>query len=125
MLARIRVTRRSVGTVEAAEYNFTTGQYSNVVSPVVFEGLARIQPYGIIGDQIVGQDPTGRRLMRVQIKNKETGVRLDDQLSILECKDDPEMLNFSLEVRGSIGSSNAWLTDLVCEANLKWVNDVP
>lgn len=118
MLAQIKVIRKDP-TVQA-EYDQSTGQWIGGFSEV-WSGKARVQPYGIIGDMIVAQDTTGRRLMRVQIADKETDINLDDQIIIESCPDNEELILFSLEVRGTIGSSNAWLTDLVCEANLKHV----
>lgn len=117
MRATVRVVRKVV--LDNPRYNFETGQYENVRVDEVWVGKARIQPYGIIGDQIVAQDPTGRRLMRVQIEDKEPGIRVDDSLTITAAPDNPELTGFELEVRGTINSSNAWLTDLVCEANVK------
>lgn len=120
MLATIRVTRKVVS--DSPSYNFETGQYENVTITEVWTGQARIQPYGIIGDQIVAQDPTGRRLMRVQVADITPGIIVDDAIMVTDAPDNPELESFELEVRGTIGSSNAWLTDLVCEANVKEVN---
>lgn len=117
MVATIKVTRKD--PFGELTYNPVTRQYGGVFD-TIYIGKARIQPYGIIGDQIVAQDPTGRRLMRVQLKDLQTGINLDDTIQIIDSPNDPELLGFSLEVRGTIGSSNSWVTDLVCEANLKW-----
>lgn len=116
MLATIKVIRRDPDA--PVSYDQNTATYTGGFT-TVYEGKARVQPYGIIGDVIDAQDTTGRRLMRVQIAEKLSSVTLDDMLTITDCPDDPELTQFSLEVRGSIGSSNAWVTDLVCEANLK------
>lgn len=116
MLATIKVIRKDPDVKPV--YDPATKSWSGTYT-TIFEGKARIQPYGIIGDQIVAQDTTGRRLMRVQIEEKLTGIMLDDMLSVEACPDDPELLKYSMEVRGSINSSNAWVTDLVCEADLK------
>lgn len=121
MQAKIKV-RRKVATDNPIEYDFETGQYSGQDIQVVWEGAARIQPFGIIGDQIVAQDPTGRRLMRVQIKQMDTGIEVDDEIEVIECGDNPELVHFRMEVRGTVSSSNAWLTDLVTEANVKRFN---
>ncbi len=121
MLATITVIRKDPDAV--VTYNQGAGTYSysgGNVDTIITDTQARIQPYGIIGDQVVGQDTTGRRLMRVQIETKSSGVKLDDMIIVTACPDDPELTNFTLEVRGSIGSSNSWVTDLVCEANLKY-----
>lgn len=118
MVAEIKVIRKSGDPTVRPTYNQATGEWTGAFA-TIFEGAARIQPYGIIGDQIVAQDTTGRRLMRVQIKSKLTGINLDDMLAVTLCPDDPELTGFTMEVRGTISSSNAWLTDLVCEANLK------
>lgn len=119
MLATIRVIRK-LPRDGALTYDKTTGQYSGGEFITVIDNVkARIQPFGIIGDMVVGQDTTSRRLMRVQIENVETGINLDDMIEVLECPDNPELTTFSMEVRGSISSSNAWLTDLVVEADTK------
>jgi hypothetical protein len=118
MLASIKVVRKlPTGTVT---YNQVTREYTGAFE-TIFEGKARVQPYGIIGDQIVAQDTTGRRLMRVQIESKNSGINLDDMLAVVACEGNQELTTFSMEVRGTIGSSNEWVTDLVCEADLKRV----
>jgi hypothetical protein len=116
MLATIKVVRKIPGQV--AEYNQATGTYSNTVTEV-WTGKARIQPFGIIGDMVVGQDTASRRLMRVQVDDLETGINIDDMITVLESVEAPELELFTLEVRGSISGSNPWVTDLVCEANTK------
>jgi hypothetical protein len=85
----------------------------------IWTGPARVQPYGIIGDQIVAQDATGRRLMRVQIADKTADIKLDDMGIVIDSPYDTQLMDYTLEVRGSIGSSNSWVRDLVCEADLK------
>lgn len=117
MLATVRVIRKSPNSEPV--YNQETGQWTGDFITVVSSAKARVQPYGIIGDTTVAQDPTGRRLMRVQIESKETGIQLDDMLEVIDSPEDPELTLYTLEVRGAIGSSNSWVTDLVCEANLK------
>lgn len=119
MKARIKVTRRDPDTEPVYDQNTRT--WSDDGMTTVYTGYARVQPYGIIGDVIDAQDTTGRRLMRVQIESKSSGIQLDDMINIIDCPDDQELQHFALEVRGTIGSSNSWVTDLVCEANLKWV----
>lgn len=120
MLATIKVIRKLPSTeAPRLQYDPDTGTYSGQFITVL-EGInARIQPYGIIGDMVVGQDTTGRRLMRVQIENVETSIHLDDIIIVTDVGDNPELTAYTMEVRGAISSSNAWLTDLVCEANLK------
>lgn len=118
MLATICV-RRKVTDNDNPTYNFETGRYEGTVVTVIWEGRARIQPFGIIGDQIVAQDPTGRRLMRVQIKEIGTGIEVDDEIEVTYAPDNTDLEQFRLEVRGTISSSNAWITDLVAEANVK------
>jgi hypothetical protein len=123
MLATISVIRKAPvtsGTAPKPVYDQDTQTWTTTGVTTVLSGVkARIQPYGIIGDTVVGQDTTGRRLMRVQIENVETGIHLDDIVIVTNCPDDPELLAYTLEVRGAISSSNAWLTDLVVEADLK------
>lgn len=118
MVAEIRVIRKDPNAVRT--YDQATKTWNSNGFTTVFVGPARVQPYGIIGDQVVAQDTTGRRLMRVQIEEKVTGIQLDDMIEIVSAEYDPELVNFSLEVRGTIGSSNSWVTELVCEANLKF-----
>lgn len=118
MRAKILIVRKDADV--APTYNQQTQTWTGAFT-TVYEGWARVQPYGIIGDQIVAQDTTGRRLMRVQIETKTSDVNLDDMLSVTWCPQNPELQTFTMEVRGTIGSSNEWLTDLVCEADLKRV----
>jgi len=118
MLASFTAKRKDPGAQPVYDQN--TGEWSGTFTDV-FSGKARIQPYGIIGDEMVAQDPTGRRLMRVQVDNRSTGIQVDDMIFVTDCPDDPELLNYYLEVRGTIASSNAWVTDIVCEANVKWL----
>jgi hypothetical protein len=115
-LASIKVIRKDP-TVEPT-YNQSTGAWTgNFIT--VFTGNARVKPYGIVGDMIVAQDTTGRRLMRVTIDSRNTGINIDDMIIVTAAPNSPELLNFELEVRGTIGSSDSWMTDLVAEANLK------
>jgi hypothetical protein len=99
-------------------YDQNTGTYTAGVE-VIWTGQARIQPFGIIGDMVVGQDTTSRRLMRVQVDDLATGINVDDMITITDSNEAPELMLFSLEVRGTISGSNPWVTDLVCEANTK------
>lgn len=116
MLATVRVIRKDPDSTPV--YDQATGIWLGVFT-TIFEGNARIAPYGIVGDMVVGQDTTGRRLLRVQVESRETGINVDDMVVVEFCKDFPELVDYTIEVRGSVSSSNAWLTDLVCEADLK------
>jgi len=117
MLAEIRVFRKVPGG--ALTYDQQTSTYTTSNIEEVFSGPARIQPFGIIGDMVVGQDTTSRRLMRVQVEDLETGINIDDMIQVLSSPDAPELETFMLEVRGTISSSNPWVTDIVCEADTK------
>ena len=117
MLAEIRVFRKIPGG--AVTYNQATRTYTNDNILEVYTGAARIQPFGIIGDMVVGQDTTSRRLMRVQVEDLETGINIDDMIQVVSSPDAPELETFMLEVRGTISSSNPWVTDIVCEADTK------
>lgn len=117
MTAEIRIVRKL--NTKKVTYNQETGKYDSDSVELIFEGKARIQPYGIIGDTLVAQDTTGRRLMRVQVPGLLTGITLDDMLSVTRCDSNPDLTTYSMEIRGAIGSTQAWLTDLVVEANLK------
>jgi len=131
MLADIVVVRKDPHPTTTVSYNQETQQYTvnsfgtdfdnefGFPTDIIWSGKARIQPFGIIGDMVVGQDTTSRRLMRVQIADMETGINVDDMIKIVSSPEDPELELFRLEVRGTIGSSNAWVTDLVCEADTK------
>lgn len=116
MLATIKVIRKTPGA--PVTYDQNTGQYTAGVTDV-YTGKARIQPFGIIGDMVVGQDTTSRRLMRVQIDSLNTDINVDDILVVTESAEAPELELFTMEVRGTISSSNPWVTDLVCEADTK------
>lgn len=119
MLATIKVLRKAPNDGQIS-FNFSSGDYSNSGVTTVLTGTkARIQPFGIIGDMVVGQDPTSRRLMRVQIENVSTGINVDDMIVVTDCPDNPELKGITLEVRGTVASSNAWVTDIVAEADTK------
>lgn len=116
MLAEIKVIRKNpTGTVT---YNQVTGKY-NATMTTVWTGKARIQPFGIIGDMVVGQDTTSRRLMRIQVDALETGVNVDDMVVVTSSPESPELENFHMEVRGTLSSSNPWVSEFVCEADAK------
>lgn len=122
MQATVKVVRKLSSTdAPRPTYNQATGLWNTTGSmETVLENVkARVQPFGIMGDMVVGQDTTGRRLIRVQIENVSTGVRADDILIVTACSDNPELMAYTFEVRGAISSSNAWITDLVCEADVK------
>ena len=121
MLATIKVIRKKPSTqVTSPVYNPTTRTWSTGAFQTVLDNTkARVQQYGIIGDMVVGQDTTGRRLYRVQIENVETSIHVDDMLIVTLCPDNPELTDYTFEVRSAASSSNAWLTDLVVEANVK------
>ena len=122
MLATIKVVRKRPSTeVARPTYNQATGLWdtAGIMEDVLIDVKARVQPFGIMGDMVVGQDTSGRRLVRVQIENVETAIRADDIVIVTSCPDNPELELYTLEVRGALSSSNAWLTDLVCEADVK------
>lgn len=102
------------------KYNFETGAWDNAKGTLVYEGPARIQPYGINLDLEVGLDPTARRLVLVQLQGRDLGIRNDDMLVVTETdgKHD-DLLDYRFDIRGSLGSSVEWGTNLVCETNLK------
>lgn len=116
MLAKVRVFRKNPGVKPT--YDPATKTWAGDFEEI-YVGNARIQPYGITGDVVVAQDPTGRRLMRVQVEDKITGINIDDMLEVTYCEDNPELELYTMEVRSAISSSNSWVTDLVCEADLK------
>jgi hypothetical protein len=116
MAATIRVIRKNPDV--QVTYDRVTKTWAGDFEEI-FVGPARIQPYGITGDQIVGQDPTGRRLMRVQIEDKESLINVDDMIEVVSSPLNPELELFTMEVRSTVGSSNAWVTDIVAEADLK------
>ena len=119
MLATITVQRKKPND-GGVTYDPTTGEYSNAgVVNIIEHVKARIQPFGIIGDMVVAQDTTSRRLMRIQIARVDTDINQDDMIVVEECPDNPELCDFQIEVRGTISSSNAWHTDIVAEADTK------
>lgn len=115
----VRITRRDQAVT--VEYNPATKTY-NDPNDVIYEGIARIQPYGINLDLEVANDPTARRLVLIQIKGKNLGINNDDMLTVTESPNNTDLLKYRYDIRGSIGSSLEWGTNLVCEANLKMVD---
>lgn len=125
MLATIDVVRLTAG----GQYNFETGKFDGGSSIVTSGWAARVQPFGIIGDNLVGQDPTARRLYRVQLekkRKKENGaieqlpqIRIDDKISVTACAENPDLIRYLIDVRGVSTSSNPWVVDLVCEVDQK------
>jgi hypothetical protein len=114
----VRITRRLPNT--AVTYNPATKTY-NDPNTLVYEGVARMQPYGINEDIEVGLDPTARRLMLVQVQGKNLEINNDDVLEVISSPNNTDLLNYRYDVRGSIGSSVEWGTNLVVEVNLKMV----
>lgn len=117
MIADIKIVRLDPNGPKPV-WNPATKSWTKTVASV-WEGKARVQPFGIMGDMVVGQDTTSRRLVNVQVDDKETGVQVDDTLYIVNCPTAPELETYALEVRGSVMSSNAWVTTIVCEADTK------
>jgi hypothetical protein len=99
-------------------YDPVTRTYNNT-STVVYEGRARMQPYGINLDLEVANDPTARRLVLFQLEGKGLEINNDDMLQVVSTENNPDIMNYQYDIRGSIGSSLEWGTNLVCEANLK------
>lgn len=121
MLATIKVIRKKPSTQSAQPvYDPATRTWTTAAFETVIENVqARAQPYGITGDMVVGQDTTGRRLIRIQIENVVTGIQVDDMIIVTACPDNPELTYYSHEVRSVVGSSNAWTTNIVCETDVK------
>jgi hypothetical protein len=103
-------------------YDQQTRQYTSAPGTLVYEGKARIQPYGINLDLEVANDPTSRRLVLIQLEGKDLGIRNDDMVVVDETENIQDLKLYHFDVRGSIGSSMEWGTNLVCEANLKTQN---
>lgn len=99
-------------------YDPLTRTYSNT-STVVYEGAARMQPYGINLDLEVANDPTARRLVLFQLQGKDLTINNDDILQVTATENNSDIMLYQYDIRGSIGSSLEWGTNLVCEANLK------
>lgn len=100
-------------------YDPATKQYNNPFEQI-HTGPARVQPYGINLDLEVGLDPTARRLVLVQLEGKDLGIITDDILTVTAAENNQELLQYQFDVRGSLGSSLEWTTNLVCEADLKY-----
>lgn len=116
----VRISRRNPAT--DISYDPDTQEYTNAYS-VVYEGLARIQPYGINLDLEVANDPTARRLSLIQIQGKNLGIETDDMLVVTATDNNTDLEHYKFDIRGSLGSSLEWGTNLICEANLK-VGDI-
>ncbi len=117
MIADIKIVRLDPNASKPT-WNAATKSWDRTVI-TVWEGKARVQPFGIMGDMVVGQDTTSRRLINVQVDDKETGANVDDTLYVTNCPTAPELEDYVLEVRGLVMSSNAWVTTIVCEADTK------
>jgi hypothetical protein len=100
-------------------YDKATKTYNSDAYVTVYSGTARIQPYGINLDLEVANDPTARRLVLAQLKGTGLGINNDDVLVVVACATNPDLVNYRFDIRGSIGSSVEWGTNLVVEANLK------
>ena len=118
----VQITRRNLNV--PIEYDPDTKEYTNAYT-VVYTGQARIQPYGINLDLEVANDPTARRLVLVQITGKNLGIETDDMLTVTAAENNTDLMLYKYDVRGSLGSSMEWGTNLVTEANLKISADVP
>ena len=114
----VRVTRRNENATPV--YNPATKTYTNV-NTLVYTGPARIQPYGINEDMEVGNDPTARRLVLIQVSGKNLEINNDDMLEVISVENNTDLQYYRYDVRGSIGSSMEWGTNLVCEVNLKMI----
>jgi hypothetical protein len=110
--------RRKIAATQLV-YDKTTKQYNDPFMEI-YTGPARVSPYGINFDLEVGLDPTARRLVLVQVEGKDLGIITDDILTVTAAENNQELLQYQFDVRGSIGSSLEWTTNLVCEADLKY-----
>lgn len=121
MLATIRIIRKKPSTTGVRPvYDQQTRTWStDAFETVLTSTPARVQPYGIGNNTVVGQDTTGRRLIRVQIEAKGLGVNVDDIIIVETCPDNSSLENYVFEVRDKLGSSNAWVTDIVAQADSK------
>jgi len=112
----VQISRRN--NAIAVTYDPVTETYTNGYE-VVYEGAARLQPYGINLDLEIANDPTARRLVLVQIAGKNLGIETDDMLIVTSAENNTDLMLYKYDVRGSLGSSMEWGTNLVTEANLK------
>lgn len=119
MLGNAIFYRKAHG-INTAVYNPVTRKWDGGREKI-WEGKIRLQPFGLAGDQMVAQDPTGRRVYRAQIETRESGIQVDDQMYLTEIEFDsaPEMLNYVGEVRSTVTSTNSWLTDMTIEFDVK------
>lgn len=117
MTAQVKVIRRV--DPSSLEYDRNTKSFGADMFTTVYEGPARIQPYGINFDLEIALDPTARRLVNIQIDGKSLDIRNDDDLTVTACEDAPVLMSYHFDVRGSIPSSLSWGTSVVAEANLK------
>ncbi len=112
----VQITRPN--PTAAPIYDQNTSSYTDQ-STVIYTGLARIQPYGINLDLEVALDPTSRRLVLVQLAGKDLGIQNDDVLIVTASDNIQDLTLYRFDIRGSIGSSMEWGTNLVTEVNLK------
>lgn len=116
----VKIVRR---TGIEPELNTGTGLYTNLdlVFEDVYSGRARVQPYGLNFDIDLANESTSRRLILVQLEGKNLGIRNDDILSVTGVDEDNnlDLMDYTFDIRGSVGSSLEWGTNLVAEINLK------
>ena len=113
----VKITRRDPNV--ELEWNDSTESYNTDAYAIIYEGEARIQPYGINLDLENGNDPTARRLVLAQLTGKNLGVETDDVLIVTAAENNTDLTHYKFDIRGSLGSSLEWGTNLIMEANLK------
>lgn len=116
MVATIRVIRKSADS--PLTYDQDTRTYSGGYD-TIWSGPARIQMTSFSSPELVAQDQSYRQTIRVQIKDLNTDIRVDDGVQVVDSPYDTSLLKYRITVKGTMGTSNPWLTDLVCDADQK------
>lgn len=122
LLARVLI-ERITGT---GEWNFTTGTVTGGTDIDIYRGPAGIQNVAFPTNRDFVEDSAKFQRMQVTLsfhKNelvpKEFNVQVNDRVTVLENKSDPEMVGHVFYVHGDASSSNAWQRVLTCQKNMK------
>lgn len=116
MAATIKVIRKTPGA--ALTYDQTTRTYTGGYD-TIWAGPARVQMTSFSAPELVAQDQSYRQTIRIQVAELATGINVDDVVQVIESPYNPALTKFRITVKGTMGTSNAWLIDLLCDADQK------
>ena len=119
--AEVRV--EDVGAVEGGGFDFDTGEQTDGVPTLYYEGMARIQKVARPTRREFVFDTADNQLVRVQIPLEPLpdGLEWKSNLRVrvTRCDEDPAMVGEEFWVKGWHGGSAAWTRTLHCNINAK------